>query len=431
MGVTTISDSYKLPRKDYIFEKIRGCNWFSSLDAKSGYWQLRLSEETKPLTAFSCPEGHFEWNVLPFGLKQAPSIYQRFMDNTLKGLDHICFVYIDDILIFTKGSKEQHVKDVMTVLNRIKDRGVVLSRKKSILLKQEIEFLGLIIREGGKLDLSSHVQEKILLFPDQLADRKQIQRFLGCLNYVANEGFLQDLANDRKVLQKKISEKVPWSWTQKDTEAVKSLKEKLKVLPQLYNPTENDFLVVNVDANQFTWAGVMRALPNGKQKLGLNLNGYVEDETPQQSYTIVGATPQLKSDIPNGRSDKTSVSTDTKLDYSSNNIRIKDKDLVLCKYVSGSFKDAETRYHINEKETLSCLNVLEKWRMDLIPSRFLLRTDSTYASGFWRYNLKVDHKQGRLVRWQMRIQQFYPYIQLIKSENNCFADTLTREWSKL
>jgi hypothetical protein len=156
----TISDSYKLPRKDYIFEKIKGCNWFSSLDAKSRYWQLRLSEETKLLTTFSCPEGHFEWNVLPFGLKQAPSIYQRFMDNTLKGHDHICFVYINDILIFTKGSKEQHAKDVITVLNRIKDRGIVLSRKKSTLLKQEIEFLGLILREGGKLDLSPHVQEK-------------------------------------------------------------------------------------------------------------------------------------------------------------------------------------------------------------------------------------------------------------------------------
>jgi hypothetical protein len=163
-------------------------------------------------------------------------------------------------------------------------------------------------------------------------------------------------------------------------EAVKSLKEKLKVLPQLYNPTENDFLVVNVDADQFTWAG------------------YVEDETPQQSDTNVDATPQLKSDIPNGRSDIKSVSTDTRLDYSSNNIRIKDNELVLCKYVSGSFKDAETRYHINEKETLSCLKVLEKWRMDLIPSRFLLKTDSTYVSRFWRYNLKVDNKQGRLVR---------------------------------
>jgi len=90
--------------------------------AKFGYYQLRLAEETKPLTTFSCPpQKHYEWNVLLFGLKQAPSIYQRFMDQSFEGLNHICLAYIDDdILIFTKESKEQHLKDVETVLLRVK-----------------------------------------------------------------------------------------------------------------------------------------------------------------------------------------------------------------------------------------------------------------------------------------------------------------------
>ena len=419
LNLATVGDSYKLPRKDFILEKIKGCNWFSSLDAKSGYYQLRLAEETKPLTAFSCPpQKHYEWNVLPFGLKQAPSIYQRFMDKSLEGLNHMCLAYIDDILIFTKGNKEQHLQDVETVLLRIKEKGIVISKKKSKLLQKEIEYLGLILKENGELSLAPHTQEKIQAFPNELSDRKQIQRFLGCLNYIANEGFFKDLAKERKHLQKKISEKIPWSWTKTDSDIVKTIKEKIQVLPELYNPTKEDFLIIETDASQTTWAGCMRALPNGKAKLSLNEKGYKIEES---------------KDLQSKESETSREGTDTikGIDYSASKILIKDTEkLHLCKYISGTFTDTESRYHIQELETLACVKILEKWKIDLLPSRFLLRTDSKYLTGFWRYKIKADHKQGRLIRWQMKLQQFEPYIQYIKSEQNSFADTLTREWSK-
>ena len=419
LNLATVGDSYKLPRKDFILEKIKGCNWFSSLDAKSGYYQLRLAEETKPLTAFSCPpQKHYEWNVLPFGLKQAPSIYQRFMDKSLEGLNHICLAYIDDILIFTKGSREQHLQDIETVLLRIKEKGIVISKKKSKLLQKEIEYLGLILKENGELSLAPHTQEKIQAFPNELSDRKQIQRFLGCLNYIANEGFFKDLAKERKHLQKKISEKIPWSWTKTDSDIVKTIKEKIQVLPELYNPTKEDFLIIETDASQTTWAGCMRALPNGKAKLSLNEKGYKIEES---------------KDLQSKESETSREGTDTikGIDYSASKILIKDTEkLHLCKYISGTFTDTESRYHIQKLETLACVKILEKWKIDLLPSRFLLRTDSKYLTGFWRYKIKADHKQGRLIRWQMKLQQFEPYIQYIKSEQNSFADTLTREWSK-
>jgi len=110
-----------------------------------------------------------------------------------------------------------------------------------------------------------------------LSDRKQIQRFLGCLNYIANEGFFKDLAKERKHLQKKISEKVPWSWTKTDFDIIKTIKEKIQGLRELYNPTIKDFRIVETDASQTTWAGCMRALPNGKEKLSLNKKGEIEE----------------------------------------------------------------------------------------------------------------------------------------------------------
>ncbi|GER46927.1 enzymatic polyprotein [Striga asiatica] len=338
MNEATIGDSYKLPRKDFIFEKIKGSKWFSSLDAKSGYYQLRLSEETKPLTAFSCPpQKHYKWNVLSFGLKQAPSIYQRFMDKSLEGLEHICLAYIDDILISSKGSKEEHIFDVQKVLTRVKEKGIVISKKKSKLVQTEIEYLRTIIKEDGKIDLSPHTQEKILAFPNVFENRKQIQRFLGCLNYISNEGYFKDLSTDRKVVQKKFSDKVPWSWTDSDSEVVKKIKSKIITLPQLYNPTNDDFQIIETDASQHVWAGCMRALPNGKKKLSLDEQG--------KSIALSGQT-----------------------DLSDRPLKISaefEKQLLLCRYTSGTFSDTETRYPIAELEVLAGVRVLEKWKIDL------------------------------------------------------------------
>lgn len=90
--------------------------YFSSLDCKAGFWQIQLDPESQLLTAFSCPQGQYQWTVLSFGLKQAPGIFQRYMDETFKPYVNICCVYIDDILAYSK-TLEKHYKDLTFVLN--------------------------------------------------------------------------------------------------------------------------------------------------------------------------------------------------------------------------------------------------------------------------------------------------------------------------
>nr|WCL16045.1 polymerase [Chrysanthemum yellow edge associated virus 2] len=421
MNDATIGDSYKLPHKDYIIEKLKGKNVYTSFDAKSGYWQLRLHENTKPLTAFSCPpQKHYEWNVLPFGLKQAPAIYQRFMDTNFAGLENFCLVYIDDILVFSNNEKE-HFHHVEQVLHRIKEKGLIISKTKTQLYKKEIEYLGLKFGENGILNLSPHTKEKILLFPDKLEDRKQIQRFLGCLNYIADQGFLKNFATQRSVLQKLISPNNPWNWNEEATQAVKTLKNSLNDLPQLYNPTPNDFLIIETDASNHTWSGCMLAIQDGKNILNLNEFGELStqkidngiQQTNAQSQKIVAESTQ-----------KIGIQKTCLDSIKTNNLEKK-----LCKYTSGTFTQAEINYNIHEKEVLAILRTFEKWQVDLKPTRFKLHTDSKYAAGFVQNNFSGGRNEGRLLKWQLRLSQFQPYVKYIKSEHNCFADTLTREWS--
>ena len=104
----TFDDAYKIPNKDSLINSIQECRYFSQLDCKSGFWQVRLHEDSKPWTAFSFPCGLYEWNVMPFGLKNAPQIFQQMMDRIF-GKYSFILVYIDDILVFSKTLPE-HIK---------------------------------------------------------------------------------------------------------------------------------------------------------------------------------------------------------------------------------------------------------------------------------------------------------------------------------
>ena len=106
---------------------------------------------------------------MPFGLKNAPQIFQRIMDNIFKDLNHCCLVYIDDILVFSK-TVEQHKDDVLAVTKRCIDHEIILGKSKCIYAKQEIEFLGLEIK-AGKIILQKHILEKNRKF--SLKNREQ------------------------------------------------------------------------------------------------------------------------------------------------------------------------------------------------------------------------------------------------------------------
>ena len=102
LSAVLADDTYPIPHKGSLIRRIAGAKIFSKFDMKSRFWQVAIKEEDRFKTAFSAPSGHYEWNVMPFGLKHAPSKFQRVMDEVFKPYFDWLIVYIDDFVIFSK-----------------------------------------------------------------------------------------------------------------------------------------------------------------------------------------------------------------------------------------------------------------------------------------------------------------------------------------
>jgi hypothetical protein len=172
---------YPLPNKISLLQRIKGKTVFSKFDLKSGFYQIGIVPEDRHKTAFVVPHGHYQWKVMPFGLKNAPSEFQKRMEDIFREYPWL-IIYIDDILVCSKNLQE-HLKHLQQFYDLVFRHGLVLSKTKMEIGKTEIEFLGFRIAKGQVI-LQDHILKSFTEFPDILHDKIQLQRFLGNLNYI-------------------------------------------------------------------------------------------------------------------------------------------------------------------------------------------------------------------------------------------------------
>lgn len=143
----TIGDSFPLPNITDILDQLGNAKYFTTLDLASGYHQIPMAELDKKKTAFSTPYGHYEFNRMPFGLRNAPATFQRLMNSVLTGIQGLrCLVYLDDIVIYG-SSLEDHNKRLTEVLRRLRENNLKLQPDKCEFLRKEVIYLGHIISE--------------------------------------------------------------------------------------------------------------------------------------------------------------------------------------------------------------------------------------------------------------------------------------------
>ncbi|KAK3287528.1 hypothetical protein CYMTET_4974 [Cymbomonas tetramitiformis] len=137
----TVRDRYPLPDIQLMFDEMQGATHFSSFNAVDGFWQIPMAVEDVEKTAFTIQMGSYEWLVMPQGLQNSPSQYQRRMQ---RALGHLPFVriFIDDVVVFSKGGVQEHCDNVRIFLQTCREKGVYLKASKAHMLKESLRFLG-------------------------------------------------------------------------------------------------------------------------------------------------------------------------------------------------------------------------------------------------------------------------------------------------
>lgn len=256
----TVGDAYPLPNITEILDQLGGAKYFSTLDLASGFHQIPVDPISKAKTAFSTPHGHYEFNRMPFGLKNAPATFQRVMDLVLSGLQGIeLFVYMDDIVIYA-DSLEEHARKLRTLLARLQNSGLTLQPEKCRFLQREISYLGHVItREGVKPDPGKIRAVKQFPVPKT---KKNIKQFLGLVGYYRR--FILNMAKIAKPLTKLLKQDIPFCWTSGAQVAFETLRDIICLEPLLQFPNFSQPFLVTTDASNFAVGAILSQGSIGK-----------------------------------------------------------------------------------------------------------------------------------------------------------------------
>ncbi|KAK1582477.1 hypothetical protein Q3G72_015436 [Acer saccharum] len=339
-------DKFPIPRPNVLFSQLPRATIFSKFDLKFAFWQIGIYPDERYKTAFCLPNAQYQWTVLPFGLKTAPSLFQKAVTRIFHPLLHSALIYIDDILLFSPDETSHNLL-LQQFHDIVHQYGIMLSEKKSIVGRSEIEFLGMHIA-NGQYRPGPHLTVRLLDFPDSDLSVHQVQQFLGIVNYVRD--FIPHVSHYTSVLSTLLKKRSP-PWSSSHTEAIIKLKEISQSPPALAIPSSGQLVLQN-DASDIFLGAVLIEDREGQRSYCGHASGKFKDS--QQHYHTI---------------------------Y---------KEILAVKYgIQKLYFHLRTRNFIVEMDNSSFPKVLD-FRNKIPPNPLLLRLKDWFA----RYDFTVRHVKG-------------------------------------
>lgn len=235
---------YEIPSIEDITSKLSGKQYFSVLDFKDGFYQIKLEEESSKLTTFSTPFGYYKFLRLPFGLSLAPEYFQKINYKNFGDIKNT-IIYFDDLLIAT-DSLEEHDKTLKKVIERAREKGIKFNKEKFQFQKSEVKYIGHIFDKNGmRID-----QEKIRAINDLKPpkSKKDLQKLLGLVNYVRK--FIPNLGEISSSLSSLLKKDIFFQWTEIHDKDLQTIKNEINKNTTLKNFDPNKEIIIHTDASQ-------------------------------------------------------------------------------------------------------------------------------------------------------------------------------------
>jgi len=243
----TIKNRYPLPRVDELFDRLRGAKYFSKMDLRSGYHQVRIHPDDIHKTAFRTRYGHYEFLVLPFGLTNAPATFMHLMNSIFRPfLDKFVIVFLDDILIYSRTLAE-HKQHVRQVLELLRENRLYANAKKCSFFKESVSFLGHVVSGDG----ISMEEDKVRAIKEWPAPTNVsgVRSFLGLAGYYRK--FVKHFSHIASPLSELLQKDRKFEWKEPQQNAFDTLKTAICSAPILVSPDDTKPYVVRTDASGY------------------------------------------------------------------------------------------------------------------------------------------------------------------------------------
>jgi len=243
LNALTKHDRYPLPLIPETLRNLTEARWLTKVDVVSAFHQIRMAKGDEHKTAFRTRFGSFEWLVCPFGLSGAPATFQRYINTLLREhLDDFASAYMDDVIIYSNGSREDHFRKVRTVLQKLWSGGLYLDPGKCEFAKKSIKYLGFIVYADGKGVGPDSTKVDAIRKWEAPKTQKELRRFLGFANYYRM--FIPNYSKIAGPLTALTGRGVAFFWGKAEESAFEKLRDKFCRAPVLsgWDPTLPTFL---------------------------------------------------------------------------------------------------------------------------------------------------------------------------------------------